>query len=229
MSYIWEGYDRRRRFFPTLSTEHISPYLEALGPTQAGQGGMWVDLASSRLSSVFFPASATDAELSGLWEKYGHSPRYQDIARSILHLLARLDRAGGLSVHEIRMVREWRAIRYGAYGEALKKLFFQLSPMRQQTILACLARYDLGEQRENYYARSIQAVFPMTRLFLEKSTGRYYIYIAEDQTEENECAFNAIELLFKDIGTETVVMWRGAHFGIIGIDPTMQIDAVALV
>jgi len=224
MGYIWEQYSPDNRY--RIETEGISPYTEVWG-NESGQIAVNV---LYRFEEIFFPKKQMKDETAfrKQMELYEANPKYEEFANLLFHYLAQLERKTGMGKLECLIEQSYIEIMEGRYGEKFREKFVGIDKRRQFILLKNLAIYDEKNQRETMIGSALQETFGWVQLYYENTTGMIHIYINQGETEENKLIYEAICYLFQDIGTKMEVMWRGQHFGIIGMEEVMKIDGIGI-
>lgn len=225
MAYIWSDYDPKIKY--RIDFGRISPYLEVW----EREGNTVYVNVFYRLCEFLFPQEVAGdrKRFAELMERYEEDPRWQEIANLLMHWIAQADRQKGLSLQELVMWRVQEDILAGRYGDWLKEQFFGITEGQKDILLWYLAEYSQKRQRVVVYGSVLHRIFHTVRLYYEKSTGIVHLYIGQEQNEENAKLLAIIDYLFRDREIKVQVMWRGEHFGVIGVDETMRIGITALI
>lgn len=225
MAYIWNNYSKDKEY--KVATSGISPYMEVWNPDDK------IVLVNIfyRLCEILLPFSGKDAEnkinrLLGLYEEEG---RYIDFVNIILHYIAQMDLIKGITVQDLLSFEIYGEIINGYYGQHIKECFGKVRHKDRVVITRYIAKYDTGKQKEIQFDALLKAVFGRVVLYYDKPLDILYIYIDAEKNGYNQNLYNLSEYFLKDIDVKTEVLWKGGHFGIIGIDNTMEIDKLSLI
>lgn len=155
-------------------------------------------------------------------------PLRMELFDILIHHLLHIDRYGGMNQEEffIRFLR--RDIETGCMGETVKDQF-QTFSFEEQKIL--LQRLLLLYQTGNAFS-ILELTMPLFFLncSIYRNTGEkeeILLYLGEKRTEESEKRKELLLTLFLPVSAACRVYWE-YHFGIIGVDQTMQMDHIQL-
>ncbi len=223
MGYIWNNYKAENYFY---MTESQSPYLE-----------VWDDMSTNigvntgiRLDEIFIPEKFANEsnKINELYLLFENDERYSDIFNVVCHMAAQTDMLRGITIDDLssEVVRE--DIETGAYGKDIQDKFEKLKKEDADQICRYIAKYEHFESRETQLDAAIKCIFGDVNFYYERSTKKIYVCINKQGTEYNRGLFDLVCYFFKDIELYVKACWMGEHFGVIGVDETMQIDSVAL-
>ena len=141
--------------------------------------------------------------------------------------MAQLDKNKGLSYRQTLIEKIRNEISDGLYGEFVQKSWGNLSSKEQETILYGLSQRRLLDN-ENFFMDTINKIFPASSLFYERNTNLYYLYIYEENTEDNIKKYELIKYLFWNKNYTLQAVWK-YYYGIIGVSDTMKIDQIQII
>lgn len=224
MSYLWEEYDKKQRFY--VSTQGSS-YMEC---QRGGGTDVSVNL-NSRLHTFLLPESYVMQDVSKkgwLWDQYINDPRYGDVAHLLLTYKCQLERLLGLTSMELLCCLEERILLDGGYGASIQEEFSRLMEEDQDVLLHFLAKYNKGGQKDCYLLEALGGFFSDIQFHYEDATGIYHLYIHQEETEYHLNIYQICYDLFAPLTITIRVMWNGQCFAVIGEDRTMVIDEIVI-
>lgn len=225
MAYIWENDTPDCTY--RVSQNGISPYMEVW----EGETGIIPVNIFYRLFDLLLPKDVADTaeKVDSLLQQYETDGRYQELADIWMHFIARLDRTKGIGLQEMLSAIKRQEIEKGWYGAQVREQFSRLSSTDASILLRYLAKYDLVRQRETMFDAVLFTLFPEVRFYYEHSTGILHIYLGAEKDAYHTNLYGLCQILFQDMGIHTEVMWKGEHFGIIGVEETMSVGQTALI
>lgn len=224
MSYIWNDYSWENQF--RVSQDRVSPYMEVWDR----EGPLVFVNIFYRIYEFLMPRELFDCaeDVNRQMELYIRDERYKDMANLIMHYLARMDGLKGLRLSDIMERICEREMEAGRYGEKARAEFAGLDQREREIILRYLAKYNLDVQRETVFDGVLRALFHELRLYYENSTDTVYVYIGDEKSQYHSRVFELCRYLFMDVGIKAEVMWKGEHFGVLGVDDSMIIGKTAI-
>lgn len=210
MAYIWENYSTQKKF---RLMKKISPYIEAIELNKA-------ETAVNpllRFAPVFDAFNRIDERLNK-----------NALADTVFHYLARLDRCAGFtdSIAELSFLNN--EIENGFMGLEAQTLWRSVDAASKLIFLCCLREQFRVGSRENYFFAATSSLFPNAAIYMEKSSGQYYIFIGADKTVDNQRKARLLEYFFWDMHRKSDWVWTN-HFGIIEHEPTMIVDRIQII
>ena len=209
MAYIWENYSTQKKF---RLMKKISPYIEAIERNDFETEVNPLLRFTPIFDALFDLDEALDRDR---------------LANTLLHFLARLDRCSGVNELLSELSFLDGEIDDGFMGVDAQTTWRELDRRTKFIVLCHLRAQLLDGGRDNYFFAATSMVFPSAALYLEKSSGRHYIFVAERRTAERERLAALLEKFFWSLDQELEWVWR-YHFGIIDHAPTMVIDQIQI-
>lgn len=211
MSYIWEGYNKDNKYH---SGRNLSPYMEVF---------------SYDTTDVLINPLIRFADIYNNYDVVKGSDiiNANEVENVILHFLAQLDFYSGFDVNQIYADYLCDVILDGGFGETSRKRFAVLTEERQNIILFALKDHLLYSQGDKFFW-TIQRIFSGASLIYESDKETYYLYIEDDESNENIEMFFLIRDLFWDFELNLTVVWKN-HYGIIDNDETMMVGMIKIV
>lgn len=155
-------------------------------------------------------------------------PLRMELFDILIHHLLRIDRYGGMNKEEffIRFLR--RDIEAGCLGETVKNQFEIFSLEEQKILLQqLLLLYQTGEAF-GILEHTMSLFFSNCSIYRNtREKEEILLYLGEKRTEELEKRNELLLTLFLPVSATCRVYWE-YHFGIIGVDQTMQMDHIQL-
>lgn len=225
MAYIWNDYSSGKRY--RVSSEGTSPYLEVWDTA----GDVVLVNLDLRLFETLIPRHCMDSEerINELMVLYETDARYQDMANTFLHFLARQDRMRGMTLQDFHACHAWTEIMLGYYGAEVKECFESLTCEDRFVLCGYLAKYERTKGREMQLDAVIRALFHEVVICHERSADMIHVRIHRERSDYNSRLFELVCRFFKDIDIQVRVYWQKEYFGIIGADDTMRIDSLVLI
>lgn len=223
MSYIWEKYSSENCY---KVAKKICPYIEVLN-----NQGKDIEVNPLLRFSTLFELIGSKDILEYIYEddktESENKENKAKLENVVFHFLAQLDKNKGLSYRQTLIEKIRNEISDGLYGEFVQKSWGTLSSKEQETILYGLSQRRLLDN-ENFFMDTINKIFSASSLFYEKSTNLYYLYIYEENTEDNIKKYELIKYLFWNKNYTLQAVWK-YYYGIIGVSDTMKIDQIQII
>ena len=222
MGHIWNEYKDDKYYYISA----LSPYLETWD-NSTDSIGVNIDI---RLDKIIFPHSfiGDNDKINDLLMLFDSDDRYKDVFNLVCHFIAQIDMLQGLTSEFLIQEIIKHNIYKGRYGDKSRNIFNKLEKRDADNLCRYIAKYELKESREIQLDAAIKCLFNDVQIYREKSTEKTHVCINSNGTKYNRELFELICYFLKDVGTEVEAYWIGEHFGIIGIDETMQVDSIAL-
>ncbi|MGM0368833.1 MAG: iron-dependent peroxidase [Bacillota bacterium] len=150
----------------------------------------------------------------------------------LLHFLAQIDLYQGMDRTEYYKLFIYREISSGSFGREVKKGIRKFSKVEKNMLLDNIYKfYNTGNQIF-YLKKSIQQIFKNSVVYINREGARensneILLYIGAVPKQDNKQKLEVIETLFLPINFTTITYWQ-YHFGIVGLEETMNIGATAL-
>lgn len=235
MNFIWDivlqageqGMDKADLLFQQAG--EFSPYCEQAFAC-INQG--WLDDTTVEINALY--------RFSHIFQELLHPellarPENRDLAECaaglfdvVVHLLSEVDLKHGLTKREY-FVRQLRAeLLDGVYGrEAAATVVIM-----DRKLQFCLANELLTQLQTGtslrVFRRAVRTAFAGSLIYQSNYNGKeLLLYLGEKETKEKAQIIQFLLDLFLPFGFSARLFWE-VHFGIIGVDATMQADAIAL-
>lgn len=223
MNYIWEVFLKAKELEISIrditfrQAENPSPYTEvALGDLNPIHIDNQVEVNPYyRYSSIFH--SLIEGEL----KEY---PEIKNVLFDILiHFLGELDILQGLSKKDYYRLFLWEDIKKNVYGRTYIDAAEIFSFKQKSVLLKNMGKlYLLGPSME-LLRLLMKELYPDSLLYSDKIDKKVLlVYIGKKQTQELQKQMQFILGLFVTLDYELELFWD-MHFGIIGVEETMQI------
>ncbi|AKG36025.1 hypothetical protein [Paenibacillus durus] len=228
MNYIWDVVMRIRnlqadaadiRFVPA---ETYSPYMElSLPELNAVLPGQMLEINPYyRFYDIFRDLYAPDLT--------GDEELRDTLFDLLMHFLAEIDLYQGMNRREyyIRFVR--RDIASGLFGGRIREYFSRLEREEQETVAEGILRlYETGEA-VHLFKEMMKRLFPGSVIYANcEEKDELLIYVGREEDEAARIRVELILELFLPPRFQTELYWS-RHFGVLGTESTMRMDAIAL-
>lgn len=234
MNFLWDmvlrakkqGWKEEELFF--RQAEEYSPFYEqsfsCINETMIDTGKIELNLLY-RFADIFQELLCEkDCELRE--REYEEFRQY--LIDTMLHVLVYTDLRHGLTKREIYIKRLLREIKGGAYGSRTANSFSLLEADKQNRLAALLLIQMETGSSLLHFRKAIRIVCPDAILYqLKEERKKLLIYLSRKENQGKKQTLQLLQDLFLPIGFELRVFWK-YHFGIIGVDVTMQMDEIAL-
>jgi hypothetical protein len=146
----------------------------------------------------------------------------------LLHYLTYLDLKQGLCKEEYYTRFILQEVKKGSYGEDIKEVFLLFNTNEQEIISrGILNLYTVGVQIL-HFKQIIKEIFSHSISYQNKDMKKeILIYLGVKKNKENEKKIQLLLQLFLPLNMGYFLYWEN-HFGIMGVDETMQIEETAL-
>lgn len=147
---------------------------------------------------------------------------------TILHILLYTDLHHGLSIREIYIRKLTEELLNGSFWEAGAKEF-QLIPTQKQKRLATLVLSQMQTGSSLLiFRRSVLILFPDAILYQVKADRKKLLLYLMDKPEDyKKRMIQFVQDMFLPLSYNIRIFWE-YHFGIIGVEGTMNIDELAI-
>lgn len=161
--------------------------------------------------------------------EYKDMPQWKSyLVDAALHVLLHSDLRHGVTKREIYIRKLLEEMENGIFWGTLAEEF-QFIPMDRRSRIATLIfnQMQTGSSLRNF-RRGLLIMFPDAVLYqIKEDRRKLLLYLKDSPTEEVERRLQFVQDMFLPIGFDLRVFWK-YHFGIVGIDDTMQIDEIAI-
>lgn len=235
MNFIWDivlqaeaqGMDKAELLFQ--QAKEFSPYCEQAFSCINQD---WLDGTAVEINALY--------RFSHIFQELLHPellarPENQDLAECaacffdvIVHLLSEIDLKHGLTKREY-FVRQVRAeLLGGTYGQKAAEAAALMERKLQYSLAnELLTQIQTGTSLQ-IFRRVVRTVFDSSIIYQSNYNGKeLLLYLGEKETKEKEQMARLLLDLFLPFGFSARLFWD-YHFGIIGVDATMQADGIAL-
>lgn len=208
--------------------EEYSPFFEqsfaCINETCIHSGVLEVNLLY-RFADIF--QDLLNTESCGIEEsEYEEFRRY--LIDIMLHVLLFSDLRHGLTRREIYISRLLEELRDGTYWMEAAKDFALIEEDKQNRLAALLLIQIETGSSLNRFRSALRILYPDAILYQLKEEGKKLIlYLTQKEDDQGKRIIRLAQDLFLPIGFELRVFWK-YHFGIIGVEATMQLDEIAL-
>ena len=210
MSYIWENYDENNKY---VINKSITPYLEVFDNSTH-------EIAVNPLLRF---ASIFEDIITNLSE-------YADSLNNVaLHYLAMMDKSFGMNYFQMLLEKIRNDFINGYYGQKVKNLWEIMNDKDKNTSLYYTALRLLNDDK-SFFMEALGKSFPASSLAYDKESALYFLYIGAENTSYNKSKLELLITLFANINMtlKLKTVWK-YHYGVIGDQNTMRINAIQIV
>ena len=209
MSYIWENYDENNEY---VINKSVTPYLEVFDNSTH-------KIAVNpllRFASIFGDIITNLSE-------------YADINNVALHYLAMMDKSFGMNYFQMLLEKIRNDFINGYYGQKVKNLWEIMNDKDKNTSLYYTALRLLNDDK-SFFMEALGKSFPASSLAYDKESALYFLYIGAENTSYNKSKLELLITLFANINMtlKLKTVWK-YHYGVIGDQNTMRINAIQIV
>ena len=209
MSYIWENYDENNEY---VINKSVTPYLEVFDNSTH-------EIAVNpllRFASIFGDIITNLSE-------------YADINNVALHYLAMMDKSFGMNYFQMLLEIIRNDFINGYYGQKVKNLWEIMNDKDKNTSLYYTALRLLNDDK-SFFMEALGKSFPASSLAYDKESALYFLYIGAENTSYNKSKLELLITLFANINMtlKLKTVWK-YHYGVIGDQNTMRINAIQIV
>lgn len=210
MSYIWENYDENNKY---VINNSVTPYLEVFDNSTH-------EIAVNPLLRF---ASIFEDIITNLSE-------YADSLNNVaLHYLAMMDKSFGMNYFQMLLEKIRNDFINGYYGQKVKNLWEIMNDKDKNTSLYYTALRLLNDDK-SFFMEALGKSFPASSLAYDKESALYFLYIGAENTSYNKSKLELLITLFANINMtlKLKTVWK-YHYGVIGDQNTMRINAIQIV
>ena len=224
LNYIWEvilkageqGFPREKLRFTQAKTP--SPYMEASFEELNRQ---YLDDAPVEINAYYRFSAIFDHVLNGLVDY----PEFRDCLYDILmHYVAEINIREGLcrSEYHGQFLRE--NVKAGRFGREFTEVFQTFEPSQARFVVESMVRlYELGPS-VTLFRTVMRQIYPRSIIYLDSVERReLLIYIGKKETPGLRRQVEFLLSLFVPFDYIIHLFWD-MHFGIVGVDETMELD-----
>lgn len=145
-----------------------------------------------------------------------------------IHILLYTDLKHGISKRELYIRKFMEEIAEGNFGEEVAENFgcIKLHQQNRLTTLV-LAQQQTGSSLV-LFRKAVLVLYPAAMLYQVKAEKqKLLLYVDDKKTAKKEKALNFVLEMFLPLSYQVRVFWQ-YHFGVIGIEETMQIDEIEI-
>lgn len=230
MNFLWDivlraqaqGIGEEDLFF--CQAKEYSPFYEqafpCLNEREVPEGRIELNLLF-RFDRIFQDILAEEESLNA-------SSLGEYLVDAALHMLLYTDLRHGLSQRDIYIRKIRQELEQGVFWRDAAKVFGEI-PMEKRNRLAAmtLTQMQAGSSLM-VFRKSVRVLFPDAVIYqLRDERKKILLYLREDRTEDRETQLRLLQDMFLPVSYELRVFWK-YHFGIIGVNDTMQIDKIAI-
>jgi len=150
---------------------------------------------------------------------------YSDL---LMHILTEIDLCHGMTTREFFIRKLRREILDGNFGEVAREGLEQLSREKQIIVADELLQvYATGSSLKSF-CNVMKQIFTGCLIYQDRlHPQKIYAYIGRERDEQLQKIWQMIRETFLPLDLEVREFWA-EHFGILGVDETMKIDAIAI-
>ena len=230
MNYMWQALLRgvaggvAKEDIPFIPSKIANPYREVffsdVNKTEVVAGEPIEVNALYRYASVF--EALIDARL------VDHDELRLKLFDILAHYISELDLREGYcrAVYYAKFLRE--DILGGVFGEENAQGIDFFSPSEQRHVLSGLTKAYQSGMSLKLFAKLLRELYPNSITYLgKKERAEFLVYIGKKKTKELEAQVKLICDMLVPADYDVILFWE-MHFGIIGIDETMEIGEIMM-
>ncbi|MBR3623830.1 MAG: hypothetical protein IKN43_10865 [Selenomonadaceae bacterium] len=147
---------------------------------------------------------------------------------AIVHILTEIDLCHGMTTREFYVRRVKKELLYGVYGDLAQEAMESMTKEEQLKVADEL--YCITETGGSFasFCKIVKEIFPGVFIYQgRQKRRRIYVYLDRKETPTLVTQWDFLRDTFLPIDMEVRVFWD-THFGIIGVEPTMLTDGIAI-
>lgn len=234
MNFLWDmvlrakkqGWKEEKLFFK--QAEEYSPFYEqsffCINEKNIITGEIEVNLLY-RFANIF--QELLSREDCGLNEGEYEEFRWY-FMDAMLHVLVYTDLRHGLTRREIYIKRLLEELREGTYWKEAGETFKLIEEEQQNRLVSLLLTQTETGSALRHFQSAVRILFPDAILYQLKGEKKtLLLYLKKEENYREKQVLELAKALFLPIGFALRAFWK-YHFGIIGIEETMQLEEIAL-
>ncbi|MFO7820363.1 MAG: hypothetical protein R6V17_09035 [Halanaerobacter sp.] len=164
---------------------------------------------------------------------YPHNQELREVLLDILlHFLGEIDLYQGMNKIEYHKLFIYRELLQGCFGPVVKRGITKFSRQEKNSLINNIYKFYQTGNQIFYFKKSIEKIFKSSIVYVNREESRdnkneILLYLGALANKKNRQKLEVIESLFLPINFITITYWE-YHFGIVGVDETMNIGASAL-
>jgi len=147
---------------------------------------------------------------------------------ALMHMLVESDLCHGMTKQEFYVRQVRNDMRSGEYGKVVKEGMETLD--REQQLFIANEMYsviNIGSSLISF-SRVMKRIFPDCFIYQSRKRPRtVYVYLPENENDNLSRQWHMIKDTFLPLDIDIKIFWR-YHFGIMGLDPAMELNEIAL-
>ncbi len=146
----------------------------------------------------------------------------------VLHFLTDLDLRQGMNKEKYYIRFIWEDLQAEMFGKQNQRMLQVFEEAEQFIIAANLMKLYVTGEMLYLFKSTLRQIFPKSTVYANYETNDELLFFLDyERTSLNETKLQLIQDLFLPLRFHLQIYWK-QHFGIIGMDETMKIDAIAL-
>lgn len=146
----------------------------------------------------------------------------------VLHILLYTDLRHGLSIREIYIRRLTEELLDGSFWEAGAKEFQMISSQKQKRLATLVLSQMQTGSSLLIFRRSVLILFPDAILYqVKEDRKKLLLYLMDKPEDHKKRMIQFVQDMFLPLSYNIRIFWE-YHFGIIGVEGTMNIDELAI-
>ncbi len=146
----------------------------------------------------------------------------------VTHILAEVDLCHGMTKREFYIRKIRKEVLAGIYGETARAGMEQLKRDKQIEVADELLRVIEVGSSIHAFCHIMKQIFDGCIIYQSQAhPQRLYVYIGREREEKLQKQWQMIKEIFLPLDIEVKEFWA-EHFGILDIDETMKLDAIAI-
>jgi len=173
-----------------------------------------------RFADVFQEVLAEDGTELQEFKKY--------LIDTVLHILLYTDLRHGLSIREIYIRRLTEELLNGSFWEAGAKEFQLIPPQKQKRLATLVLSQMQTGSSLLIFRRSVLILFPDAIVYqVKEDRKKLLLYLMDKPEDHKKRMIQFVQDMFLPLSYNIRIFWE-YHFGIIGVEGTMNIDELAI-
>lgn len=173
-----------------------------------------------RFADIFQEVLAEDGVELQEFKKY--------LIDTVLHILLFTDLRHGLSIREIYIRRLTEELLDGSFWEAGAKEFQLIPPQKQKRLATLVLSQMQTGSSLLIFRRSVLILFPDAIVYqVKEDRKKLLLYLMDKPEDHKKRMIQFVQDMFLPLSYNIRIFWE-YHFGIIGVEGTMNIDELAI-
>ena len=150
----------------------------------------------------------------------------------LMHFLGQIDLYQGMNKTEYHKLFIDRELLQGCFGREVKKGIRKFSRSEKNILINNIYKFYYTGDQIYYFKKTVKQIFKNSIVYVNGEETRdnkneILLYLGAVPNSDNQQKLEVMETLFLPIDFVTITYWQ-YHFGIVGVEETMNIGATAL-